>query len=54
MQRKIKNNTIMRQQEPQQMPLGSEKNGAGLPQKEYFTADEAMAYLEPRIRAMFR
>ena len=49
MQRKIKNNTIMKQQEPQQMPLGS-----GLPQKEYFTADEAMAYLEPRIRAMFR
>ena len=54
MQRKIKNNTIMKQQEPQQKPLGSEKNGADLPQKEYFTADEAMAYLEPRIRAMFR
>jgi len=44
----------MKQKEPQQMPLGSEKNGASMPQKEYFTADEAMAFLEPRIRAMFR
>lgn len=31
-----------------------ENIGAGMPQKEYFTADEAMAFLEPRIRAMFR
>ena len=29
-------------------------NGGAVPQKEYFTADEAMAFLEPRIRAMFR
>ena len=48
------NNTIMKTQEPKQMPFQSENNGAGMPQKEYFTADEAMAFLEPRIRAMFR
>ena len=54
LQRKIKNNRKMKTQQPKQMPFISENNGGGVPQKEYFTADEAMAYLEPRIRAMFR
>ena len=44
----------MKPQEYKRMPFISENNGGGVPQKEYFTADEAMAYLEPRIRAMFR
>ena len=35
------------------MPFASENNAGGL-QKQYFTADEAMAFLEPRIRAMFK
>jgi hypothetical protein len=41
-------------QEPQQMPISSENIGSGTPQRQYYTVDEAMAYLEPRIRAMFR
>ena len=45
---------IMKTQETQQMPFGSENIGTGTPQQKYFTADEAMAFLEPRIRAMFR
>ena len=44
----------MKNQEPKQMPIGSEEFGVGTSQKQYFTADEAMAFLEPRIRAMFR
>lgn len=44
----------MKEQESKQMPLGSENAAAGTPQQKYFTADEAMAFLEPRIRAMFR
>ncbi len=44
---------IMKAQETQQMPFGSENIGAGTPQQKYFTADEAMVFLEPRIRAMF-
>ena len=44
----------MKTQESKQMPLGSENNGIGTPQQKYFTADEAMAFLEPRIRAMFK
>jgi len=27
---------------------------SGTVQKDYFTAEEAMAYMEPRIRAMFQ
>ena len=37
-----------------QMPFGFENVGTGTPQQKYFTADEAMAFMEPRIRAMFR
>ncbi len=44
----------MKTQEPQQMPFGSGNGEAGTPQKKYFTAEEAMAFMEPRIRAMFR
>ncbi len=44
----------MKTQETKQMPYGSENIGTGMPQQKYFTADEAMAFLEPRIRAMFR
>ena len=44
----------MKQQELKQMLLGRDNTTVGIPQKEYFTADEAMAFLEPRIRAMFR
>ena len=45
---------IMKTQDPKQIPFVSENNGGAVPQKEYFTVDEAMAFLEPRIRAMFR
>jgi hypothetical protein len=51
---KYKTRRNMKQQEPKQMPLGRDNTTVGMPQKEYFTADEAMAFLEPRIRAMFR
>ena len=44
----------MKIQEPNQTPLGADNMGAGTPQQKYFTADEAMAFLEPRIRAMFK
>lgn len=44
----------MKNLEPKQMPIGSENMGVGTPPQKYFTADEAMAFLEPRIRAMFR
>ncbi len=44
----------MKTQKPKQMPFNSENNGVGTPPQMYFTADEAMAFLEPRIRAMFR
>ena len=36
-----------------EMPVGTDLS-AGNVQQQYFTADEAMAYLEPRIRAMFK
>ena len=45
---------IMKAQDPKQMPFVSENIGAGMPQQKYYTADEAMAFLEPRIRAMFK
>lgn len=44
---------IMKTQDPKQILFVSENNGGAVPQTEYFTADEAMAFLEPRIRAMF-
>ena len=39
--------------EKNEMPFASESKASGA-QKQYFTADEAMAFLEPRIRAMFK
>ena len=42
----------MKMQEPKQMPLASENICSGNPQQKYFTADEAMAFMEPRIRAI--
>ena len=52
--RKGLNNAIMKTEQSKQMPYGSENTGVGNPAKQYFTADEAMAFLEPRIRAMFK
>ena len=43
----------MNPQEPKQAPIGTDSTGIGTPQL-CFTADEAMAFLEPRIRAMFK
>ena len=40
--------------DPKQAPVGTDNIGVGTPQQKYFTADEAMAFLEPRIRAMFK
>jgi len=34
-------------------PLRAEQTGAGVT-KQYFTAEEAMSFMEPRIRAMFK
>ena len=39
---------------PQEMPLGLESGSINNVQKKYYTADEAVAFLEPRIRAMFK
>ena len=39
---------------PQEMPFGSESGSINNVQKKYYTADEAVAFLEPRIRAMFK
>jgi hypothetical protein len=35
-------------------PITTEESSAGNVQKKYYTADEAIAFLEPRIRAMFQ
>jgi len=39
---------------PQETPFGSESGSVNNVQKKYYTADEAVAFLEPRIRAMFK
>lgn len=44
----------MNTQDPKQAPVGTDNISVGTPQQMYFTADEAMAFLEPRIRAMFK
>ena len=44
----------MEMKDQKQMPLSFEKGGVGSLQQQYFTADEAMAFMEPRIRAMFK
>ena len=40
------------QKEQNEMPIPTERSIGS--QQMYFTADEAMAFLEPRIRAMFK
>ena len=45
---------MMSTQDPKEAPIGSDSTGVDTPQQKYFTADEAMAFLEPRIRAMFK
>lgn len=35
-------------------PITTDAIGSGNMQKKYYTADEAIAFLEPRIRAMFK
>ena len=44
----------MKTQDLKEMPIGMESAGSATQQRQYYTVDEAMAYLEPRIRAMFR
>ena len=44
----------MKTQELKQMPMNTEYSSSASQQRQYYTVDEAMAYLEPRIRAMFR
>ena len=39
---------------PNDAPITTDAIGAGNVQKKYYTADEAIAFLEPRIRAMFQ
>ena len=41
------------QEQFSKMPIASEETGGSIRQK-YYTAEEAVAYLEPRIRALFR
>ena len=43
----------MKTQELKEMPISTESFGSATQQRQYYTVDEAMAYLEPRIRAMF-
>lgn len=35
-------------------PITTEVSSAGNVQKKYYTVEEAIAFLEPRIRAMFQ
>lgn len=41
------------QDKKHEMPIASEEAYGSL-KKKYYTADEAVAFLEPRIRALFR
>ena len=40
--------------ELKQMSVNTEYSSSASQPRQYYTVDEAMAYLEPRIRAMFR
>ena len=42
------------QHNPDESPVTSEVTRAGNTPQKYYTADEAIAFLEPRIRAMFQ
>ena len=52
--RNIKKQKNMKTPELKQMPVNTEYSASASQQRQYYTVDEAMAYLEPRIRAMFR
>ncbi len=43
----------MKEKYPQESPFKGD-SGSGRVEKKYFTAEESMAFLEPRIRAMFK
>ena len=40
--------------QPNDAPITTDAIGTGNVQKKYYTADEAITFLEPRIRAMFQ
>ena len=40
--------------QPNEAPITTDAINSGMAQKKYYTADEAIAFLEPRIRAMFK
>lgn len=44
----------MKTPELKQEPVNTEYSTSAAQPRQYYTVDEAMAYLEPRIRAMFR
>lgn len=44
----------MKTPELKQMPVNPEYSVTASQPRQYYTVDEAMTYLEPRIRAMFR
>jgi len=44
----------MKDNERLQIPKIDEARCGGATQQKYFTADEAISFMEPRIRAMFR
>ena len=47
--------TIMKKNyQPQESPMKTPNGNSGGTQQMYFTPEEAMAFMEPRIRAMFK
>jgi hypothetical protein len=44
----------MKDFEKKEGPLAASTTNVGQTQKQYYTAEEAMAFMEPRIRAMFQ
>ncbi|MBQ7438773.1 MAG: hypothetical protein IJ602_01380 [Paludibacteraceae bacterium] len=56
-QNQLKGKTTMQtdaQHQLNETPITTDVAGNGNVQKKYYTADEAIAFLEPRIRAMFQ
>ena len=56
-QNQLKGKTTMQtdaQHQLNEAPITTDVAGNGNVQKKYYTADEAIAFLEPRIRAMFQ
>ena len=48
------NLTRMKDYSSKESALKSTKSGTGFVQQDFFTADEAIAFMEPRIRSMFK